>query len=130
MTQEWAQRQLAARLAERAKLIESELVAGERILDCGDVNELAVNTLADLGAGESLLFVTDRRLILYRTRNSESFPYRAIERFRLQRAPRGAPQRRVFRQLTLHMDQGGIRGFLGGQMFLTDVKSILRRYTA
>jgi len=127
VNREWAKQQLAAQLQERARLIQGDLLAGEKVLDSGEVNELSLNTFSNLGAGEALLFVTDRRLILHRGGSSQFFDYGDIAAFKLGRAPRGVPQRSMFRELTVTLKGGETRNMVGGRLFLSAVKSALRR---
>ncbi len=126
MNQEFARQQLAAQLEARTRLIQDYLQPGENVLDSGEVNELALNRVSNLGAGEALLFVTDQRLILHRSGHSESLPYESITAFHLGRAPRGVPQRRAFRELTLNLAGGETRTMIGGRMFLSAVESAMR----
>ncbi len=127
MDREFARQQLAAQLEARTRLIQDYLQPGEKVLDSGEVNELALNTVSNLGAGEALLFVTNQRLILHRSGATESLPYEDIGGFRLGRAPRGVPQRRAFRELTLNLAGGEERSMIGGRMFLSAVESAMRR---
>lgn len=126
MDRDLARQQLVAQLQARTQLIQDELRPGERVLDCGEVNELGLNTFADLGAGEALLFVTDQRFVFHRSGDSESWDYGDVREFRLTRAPRGVPQRMWFRQLALDLAGGEARTMIGGRMFMAEVKKALR----
>ena len=125
MDSEQAKQVLEARLRENSRLLAGELRAGETVLDCGEVNDLRLNTPTDLGAGEALLFVTNFRLILYRRGQTESWPYARLQGFWIKRAPRGIPQRGWLRELTVLPLDHGPQELVGGRMFLSGVHTLL-----
>ena len=128
MDREWAKQRMAEILQERTKLIRENLATGERVLDCSEVDEAPFNTPFP-SEDESLLFVTDSRLVLYVRGSSESFPYSQIKAFKRSRAPHGVPLRRESRMLSISLATGQTRELLGGFMFFDSVVATLGEHT-
>ncbi len=122
-----AARMLAAQLAQRAELIADELGPDEAVQDCGEVDELHSEAEWSQFLGGALLYITDRRLILYNGGNVESWPYAEFERFMISNAPSEVPLRSEFRRLTLRLAGSEERTLIGGFMFLAEVQLALLR---
>lgn len=118
---QWAQQMISQQLQQRVSLIQPELERGEVVHDAGPVNDHELNTYENLAAGEGLLFLTDRRLIMYYedSGSTRSWPYETI---RIEKAPI-----RGMKQLVLHGPDGVTR-LMGGRMFMGAAKKLLKLF--
>lgn len=121
---QWAQQMMSQQLQQRVSYIQPVLERGEVVHDAGPVNEHELNTHENLAAGEGLLFLTDRRLIMYYEDNgsARSWPYESIRSWAIEKAPR-----RGMKHLVVHGPDGVTR-LMGGRMFLGAAKKTLQLF--
>lgn len=124
MNRREAQQQLERQLVQRIGLIKDDLERSEIVRDAGPVNDYRLNTSADAAAGEGLLFITDRRLLLFCEGDgrSRSWPFESILKWSLDRGPT-----RQMKELVVG-DGSSATHLVGGKMFLELVSQILRAH--